>query len=356
MKSLVIYFSQTGNTKTLAEAIGRGIVSKTGQCDVKSLRNVKPEDWLDYDLIGIGSCIWSSTPITNVIYHIRDLPEAVAGKHAFFFCTHGATPGRAVIRGVQPLKDKGLIVLGWRDWYAQAKVPGHGKPWFTDGHPDEIDIAEGESFGAAMAEHSKKVTNGNTGIIPELFSPEMSDLIYGIGHPFMFKAPPKPIGDSNSDSAKEAEAEPYILKYPTTMNYVSELEGIGNVEGPKGGAKTPLRINPEKCIGCMRCVEACWCDNIDGSVNPPVFRSQNCELCLFCEGVCPTGALEFDFRPPVQPGTPEYEARRSDNLMGNILAIAEASGRFRRYVNEEDIGWSTPWEVVTTHPRHKEIP
>jgi hypothetical protein len=37
-------------------------------------------------------------------------------------------------------------------------------------------------------------------------------------------------------------------------------------------------------------------------------------------------------------------------------ALAEVKGRFRRLLKEEDVGWQTPWEVITGHPRHKELP
>jgi len=43
--------------------------------------------------------------------------------------------------------------------------------------------------------------------------------------------------------------------------------------------------------------------------------------------------------------------------MNKELALAEAAGgRFRRLLKEEDVGFDTPWETVTTHPRHKELP
>ncbi len=347
MKSLVIYFSQTGNTKTIAQAIGRGIESEGASCEVRRIKDVKPEDWLNYDLIGIGSCVWSSSPIPNVIWHIKALPEEVKGKHAFFFCTHGVLPGRCIIRGVQPMKDKGLTVLGWRDWYTDASLPGHGKPWFTDGHPDEIDIAEAEAFGAAMVRHSIKVSNGSTAIIPELPTPEMCDKLYGIGHPFLFGEMPKP-----AVPEEPKEPEPYIMPYPTSQAYVAELEGVPN---ESGGPSTPMYIDPEKCIDCKRCAQACWCENIDGSTTPPTIRSQNCERCNFCEGVCPTGAFVVDFSPPKNID-PDKMLQGQRGSMGIALDIAEAQGRFRRLLREEDVGFTTPWETVTSHPRHKEIP
>ncbi len=82
MKSIVIYYSQTGNTNIIAQALQKGITQQTGQCDIARLKEIKPEEWLNYDLIGIGSPVWGSCPTLNVIYHIKSLPPTVKGKHA----------------------------------------------------------------------------------------------------------------------------------------------------------------------------------------------------------------------------------------------------------------------------------
>lgn len=346
MNCLVIYYSQTGGTKKIAQAIQQGVARENGQCDIKRLKEVKPEDWLNYDLVGIGSPVWSSCPTTNVIYHIKDLPLEAKGKHAFFFCTHGVLPGRCVIRGVQPMLEKGLTVIGWNDWYSSCSLPGHAKPWFTDGHPDDIDLAEAEAFGAAMVRHSKKISAGHSYIIPTLPTPEEADVVYGVGHPFIF-----PAREAKPDESAGKKDDAYPLRFPTTMNYVTLIEGMPNHEGSKADPNNLLRINPDKCTGCGRCAEACFCYNIDGSVFPPAFITQDCEHCLFCEGVCPTGALEFNFRPP----NPEA-AQMPGGGMHKAVDLAEAIGNFRRLTKEEDIGWSTPWEVYSTRPRHKEIP
>ena len=146
----------------------------------------------------------------------------------------------------------------------------------------------------------------------------------------------------------EKEEQPDVLEIPMTMDYVMKLEGIPGE--PRSFMEGELRINPDKCTGCGLCAEACFCNNIDASVTPPVFKTQPCEADFFCEGICPIGAIEYDFRPP------DPNAGKTRGAMNNILDLAEATGRFRRLVKEEDIGWQTPWEVITTHPRYKEIP
>jgi len=351
MKSVVIYYSQTGNTKKIGQAIQKGITLQTGQCDLVRVKEIAPEELEKYDLIGIGAPTWSSCPSPLVIYFCKRLPRTLKGKHFFWYSTHGIYPGRCVIRGVQPLQEAGMTVIGWKDWYCQASLPGHGKPWYTDGHPDEIDLAEAESFGKAMVVHSRKISEGQTDIIPTLHSKEASDQVWGIGHPFLDLgggAPPPQT--PAADRKPETENEPYPLEIPPSMRYVCQIEGIANREGRKSQPGNELKINPDKCIQCKRCVKGCPCYNIDDSVFPYAFITQECEFCLYCEGICPTGAIEFDF------GSRRVDTGSDERPMNVQLALAEATGRFRRLLKEEDIGWSTPWEVVTGHPRHKEIP
>jgi ferredoxin len=317
MKSIVIYYSQTENTKKIAQALQRGITQQTGQCDIARLKEVKPEAWLNYDLIGIGCPVKGGEPVSMYLDYVKSLPPTVKDKHTFFYFTHGILPSRSLIIGVKALQEKGLTVIGWKDWYCGCiPLPGHAKPWFTDGHPDAIDIAEAESFGAAMAEHSRKISHGATDIIPTLLSPETSDWLYGNVFQDMKEKPP-----------------------------------FGALP-PQ--AKVELSVNAEKCTGCGLCAEACFYNNIDISVTPPVFKSYDCcgrDLNTFCEDICPTGAIENKGSPLLK-----FKAGEIMGGMRRSLDIAEAKGLFRRLVREEDMDWDTPWEKPTEHPHFKEIP
>jgi ferredoxin len=369
MKSIVIYYSQTGNTRKIAQAIQKGIIGQTGQCDLVRVKEIKPEDLAKYDLIGIGAPTWSSCPSPIVIYFCKNLPATLKGKHFFWYSTHGVLPGRCIIRGVQPLQEAGMTVIGWKDWYCGCSVPGHNKPWFTDGHPDEIDLVEGETFGKAMVVHSKKITEGQTNIIPTLHSKEASDQVWGIGHPFLSfggsgetgRGAGTPNQTLASDSSKKTEKKPYPLAIPSSQNYVRQLEGLPAMES-RAEPGNELKINKDKCIQCKRCVKGCPCNNIDDSVFPYIFKTQECEYCMFCEGICPTGAVEYNFKSPRGPqsggeggSAPAPNAARRGGSMSLQLDLAEAGGRFRRLLKEEDVGDKT-WEQVTTHPRHKELP
>ena len=53
MKGLVVYYSQTGNTKKITQAIHVGIKQVIQACDIAPLKEVKARDLIDYHLIGI---------------------------------------------------------------------------------------------------------------------------------------------------------------------------------------------------------------------------------------------------------------------------------------------------------------
>ena len=55
MKSIIVYFSLTGNTEKVALAIQKGIKQFSRQCDIVKIRDANPRTLNQYDLIGLGS-------------------------------------------------------------------------------------------------------------------------------------------------------------------------------------------------------------------------------------------------------------------------------------------------------------
>ena len=304
MKGIVVYYSQTGNTKKIAHALHEGMRQVIEECDIAKLKEVSPQELIGYDLIGLGSPWWSKLP-PNVTAFIDGM-ASLEGKHAFPFCTHGSRPSGFMQIIIPALKQKGLTIIGFNDWYGNSLQQFIPYPHLTAGHPDDIDIREAGDFGRKMAQLSQRIYQGETQLIPNLPTIDELDELYG------YKPSPHPM----------SEAEETLLK--------------------------SRKINMEKCQypECSFCVDNCPMNSIDFSVSPPVFR-KNCQMDWFCEIICPEGAIEADFEP---------YARVHDlpikEVFTRFLEKEEAEGRFRRLVPAEKVGWDTHYYQITGHPRY----
>ena len=111
-KSLVVYFSQSGNTRMIAEAIHKGMGQLMEQCDIVRLKDINVEDLAQYDLIGLGSPVWVYKEPAIVGAFIDSMvPADTEGKHVFSFCTHGTCLGNYFAKVVPALMHRGLTVI-----------------------------------------------------------------------------------------------------------------------------------------------------------------------------------------------------------------------------------------------------
>ena len=104
MKVLVTYFSQTGNTEKIAEAICEE-AARANEAELKKLEDVSPGDLSGYDFILIGSPIHSSNlagPIKEFLGGI----QASSGQKMAGFITHFAPayPEQAMAGFTEPIK------------------------------------------------------------------------------------------------------------------------------------------------------------------------------------------------------------------------------------------------------------
>jgi flavodoxin/NAD-dependent dihydropyrimidine dehydrogenase PreA subunit len=310
MKSIIIYFSQTGNTKKIAEAIYSGMSPLVEQCDIFRIRDLDHKELVNYDLIGIGGPVHYSRETPNITDLIAGGMHFLEGKHAFAFCTHGTLPGNFIGNVVSALTVRGLTVVGWNNWFTSCFPPDIPKPYLTDGHPDEIDLKEAENFGKEIVQHSRRISLGETQLIPTL---------------------PK--------------GREYDLLYPrTTYPRKREIVAANSI---------PIKVNKEKCKypKCTLCIDNCPTNSIDLSKSLPLFM-MTCYKCWFCEQICPTGAMEVDWE--------SMNMNRSPHIKTYLVKVAEeleSRGRFRRLVPLENIGWETPWyKFKPGHPRLKPLP
>ena len=158
-KSLIICFSQTSNTRRIAEAIRDGIVSVTGQCGLEALKDVNTKSLSDFDLVGIGAPVFYHREPFNVGDFVEALPE-LEGQNWFVFCTHGNILGDFFPSITAKLENRGARIIGFHHSFANITVPFYPRPSYTSGHPDSQDLEEAKKFGAQIAERNRKLEAG----------------------------------------------------------------------------------------------------------------------------------------------------------------------------------------------------
>ncbi|MCX5859273.1 MAG: EFR1 family ferrodoxin [Proteobacteria bacterium] len=285
MKTLIIYFSQTGYTKKAAELIREGIMATGGKCDLVPLNQVKVKTLAGYDLVGLGCPVF----YYQEPFHLRDfidkLPD-LKGKLWFVFCSHGSVVGIALNSMAEHLRKKGVSVIGYFDMYADASAPFIPHPTTTTGHPDKIDLERAQAFGREIVPRWEQITRGDESLIPAL--------------------PPV-----DEEWVKSAE----MFNFELVKNIMPQLT-----------------VNREKCIGCGQCEESCPVQGIEIGTDPPRIQSP-CIYCCFCVEVCPVMAIEGDFEM-IASMNPGHYAR-----LKVALDEAAARGEFRWLVDFDKIDY-----------------
>lgn len=97
MKSVIVYFSRTGNTKRVAEAIGEAAKSPT--FDIAS---TEPSVVNDYDTIFLGTPVEGASPAKEMLAFVQGLPRA-QGKKAVLFTTYRLFGNERTMKKVEKL-------------------------------------------------------------------------------------------------------------------------------------------------------------------------------------------------------------------------------------------------------------
>ena len=289
MKTLVIFFSQTGNTRSIAECIQEGIIEVTKHCVMQPLAEVDADTLPDFDLVGIGSPVFYYREPFHVRDFLQSLPD-LDGQRWFVFCTHGNVIGDYFASVTDLLNEKNASVIGWHNSYANITVPFYPRPSYTSGHPDRHDSDKAREFGREVA---RRVSTSR-------------------------EQPIDPLGFPFPVSSEEWQQEGERL----TRDFLKQVT-------PK------LRIDTETCIHCHECEENCPVEGIDVETDPPRIQTP-CIYCWRCVNVCPTLSIGADWEPLVRMAPVNYARYR------NELDKAAARGEFRWLIDPEIIDCSDP--------------
>ncbi len=150
MKSLIVYSSQSGNTKKLAEAIYDTLA------DEKTIFPVAEAPGIEgYDFIAVGFWLLGGKPDTAACEYLTKVHKD-SGAKIFLFATHGAKADSDHVKNAfQHAKNlvPGFQIIGTYSCQGQLsekiieklKTKPVPPPWYTGpsaclGHPDDMDL------------------------------------------------------------------------------------------------------------------------------------------------------------------------------------------------------------------------
>lgn len=123
MEIAVIYWSGTGNTKMMAEAVAEGIAEAGGQAVVKSVSEITPDEAAAYDKIAFGCSAMGAEVLEETEFEpfFTMVEDNLKGKKVVLFGSYGwggsymqDWEARVQADGAEPLHP-GVLAMGEPD-------------------------------------------------------------------------------------------------------------------------------------------------------------------------------------------------------------------------------------------------
>lgn len=249
MQVTLIYFSQTGNTRQVAEAMAEVFRQAGHVTRTVSLRKATSEDATTADLVGVGTPCFSSQAPTPIKTFLRGLPS-LDKQRAFVFATSGGAPGRVLYDLTRLLQRKGADVVGGFLVHGELHHPAPCLVGRLPNRPDAEDLDQARRFAAAVGEH------------------------VAAGHP-------GPVGESRPDTWRPQGRFYGLVAALSTDRFLRLV-----LPEPKPDAA--------RCDQCQWCVHQCPMHNI--SLDPYPVLGDQCIRCYSCLTGCPQQAFRADWR------------------------------------------------------------
>jgi flavodoxin/ferredoxin len=249
MKVTMIYFSQTGNTRIVAETMAEAFREKGHITRTISLSKATPQDATTSDLLGIGTPCYSSQAPTPVKAFLRTLSH-LDRQRAFAFATSGGSPGRVLYDVSHLLQNKGAEVIGGFITHGEVHHPAPCLIGRFPNHPNAEDLDGARRFAEAITEH---LSAGKAGLVAE----------------------------SHPGTLKPMERFYNAVALLSTDTFLRR-----SLPEPK--------LDLTRCDKCQWCVYACPMHNI--TQQPYPILGPQCIRCYRCLTGCPQKAFNVDWR------------------------------------------------------------
>lgn len=283
-KALIVYFSQMGTNKRVAEAISIGLREAGYQSSLWNLKDGLPPAPSDYDLLGIGSPTYYYRPPFNVIDYVNSLPDRV-GLPAFVFVVHGTYRGNTGNTIRRTLTLRGIREVGYFHCHGAGFFLGYLKEGYllSPDHPTVEELNRAEMFGREIA--ARLAGKRYVRVEDDL----KLRMIYRL--------------------------ERFLTKRMLVKQIYSRL----------------FKAN-EKCRDdCDLCIRQCPVQNIRRGKGGRLVWNRNCLLCLSCEMNCPEDAITSPVSWPIFRPFLIYNTKHGsrDPLLDYVRVIHE-KGQTRR--------------------------
>jgi NAD(P)H dehydrogenase (quinone) len=155
MKVLIGYYSKTGNTKKMAEAIAKGVKQEDIDYDLISIKDIKTDDLLDYETIIFGTPTYygqMAAELKKLLDESVEYHGKLSGKVGGAFTSSGMIGGggeTTIFSIFQALMIHGMIVIG------DAQIQHYGP--LAIGSPDDKAIKTCIKYGQKIAQLTKKL-------------------------------------------------------------------------------------------------------------------------------------------------------------------------------------------------------
>ncbi|GMQ25933.1 hypothetical protein Aoki45_26150 [Algoriphagus sp. oki45] len=163
---LITYFSQSGNTKILAEAVAEGAKSVEGiEVKLLAIEEVNPVELLEAEAIIVGSPVYNGNPAPPVLEFINSWPfenRPLMDKLGAAFVTGGGISigeEGVMIDILRAMLIHGMIVMGGEEVeaaFGASAITGEGP--FENEKMDDIFLRKGFGLGKRVAEKAMQIS------------------------------------------------------------------------------------------------------------------------------------------------------------------------------------------------------